>query len=140
MNFTTKLLFAMVLLCLQQQAQSQVWSDNLLKYWYYRDRLEYFVMPGNEAGIGFSMEKPKQKWTGQLMKNFRGITITNNLLLSQNLKEEEKGDRVIIIKALHRIDNYNFRWKRIILFSIENEFSLKEKHSLFYRLGYMPKT
>jgi hypothetical protein len=54
MSFSTKLFFVIGLLCLQQQVQSQIWSDNLMKYWYYRDRLEYFVMPVNQPLIHFN--------------------------------------------------------------------------------------
>ncbi len=64
MNFTNKLLFVVVvvLLCFQQQAQPQIWSDNLMKYWYYRDRLEYFVMPGTNAGQSLVVDIRNQPW------------------------------------------------------------------------------
>lgn len=49
---------------LSLKAQSQAWSDNLMKYWCYRDRLEYFVMPGNEAGQSMVADIRNQPWFG----------------------------------------------------------------------------
>jgi len=78
MSLKNKLLIVIVLLCLQQQAQSQVWSDNLMKYWYYRDRLEYFVMPGTLPGQSMVADIRNQPW-----ELYYGIDTRDNISFGQ---------------------------------------------------------
>jgi hypothetical protein len=66
MKLTNKLFLVLILtlLSFQSKAQSQIWSDNLMKYWYYRDRLEYFVMPGTKAGQSLVADIRNQPYFG----------------------------------------------------------------------------
>jgi hypothetical protein len=45
-----KVLFYLVLTFVIQNGYSQLFNEESLKYWYYRDRLQYFVYPGTEEG------------------------------------------------------------------------------------------
>jgi hypothetical protein len=44
------------------QLKSQSQDENIYKYWYYRDRLEYFVMPGTKAGQSLVAAWRNQNW------------------------------------------------------------------------------
>jgi len=64
-SLNTRILTGLIFLCfsfVNTTVQSQVWSDNLMKYWYYRDRLEYFVMPGTEPGQSLVADIRNQPW------------------------------------------------------------------------------
>ncbi len=49
------LVFITVLAFCQQIAVSQTLSEEALKYWYYRDRLQNFVYPGTAEGCSVLM-------------------------------------------------------------------------------------
>jgi len=49
MKINSILLFIIIIL-LSFNGQAQSNSINLMKYWYYRDRLKYFVVPGSGPG------------------------------------------------------------------------------------------
>jgi len=50
-----------------------------------------------------------------------------------------KFPQTIIIKTPYMLSNYNYKWKNTILFSLENEFSMKKNFSLVFSMGYMPE-
>ena len=40
--------FVLMIACINAFPQND--NDNMLKYWYYRNRLKYFVIPGTKQG------------------------------------------------------------------------------------------
>ncbi len=52
---------------LHAQNSAYIFNNESIKYWYYRDRLKYFVYPGNNEGNSVLMTK-RNSW-GQEMGN-----------------------------------------------------------------------
>jgi len=93
------LLFVLFFLCITEiGAQTLNTTENAFKYWYYRDRLKYFVMPGTEPGqsILFSIRNPSfDQWDGttktiqtvqprMMMGFYVGLLATEYKLLNDN--------------------------------------------------------
>lgn len=86
------------LLLIALNCSGQTFTDEATKYWYYRDRLKYFVMPGNESGqsILFSIRNPTfTQWDGttkttqivqprMMMGFYIGMLATEYKLLKDN--------------------------------------------------------
>jgi len=109
-----------LLLCsLLNEASAQNWSDNLMKYWYYRDRLEYFVMPGTKPGQSLVAGLRNNPWENSRdaisfgqpyirMGFYLGVLATEYKLLLKNGQFEE-ADNVLpeidlALNALIRTD------------------------------------
>lgn len=56
------LICLMIYFFLTPELKGQSTDENLLKYWYYRDRLEYFVMPGTNDGQSLVAGIRNQPW------------------------------------------------------------------------------
>ena len=59
-----RMLLFIVVLFSQQIIISQVLSEEAMKYWYYRDRLQYFVYPGTEEGASILMTSRNSNGNG----------------------------------------------------------------------------
>ncbi len=105
-------------------AQTLNTTENAFKYWYYRDRLKYFVMPGTEPGqsILFSRRNPSREvqWDGteytmdidqprMMMGFYVGMLATEYKLLKDNGQNESAVETLselnLALDALIRMDN-----------------------------------
>jgi len=51
---------------------SQVLNENATKYWFYRDRLKYFVYPGTEEGASVLMTSRNSNGSGGTELQYNG--------------------------------------------------------------------
>ncbi len=56
-NFIFFIYAVFFILELQAQNSAYIFKNESIKYWYYRDRLKYFVYPGTEEGNSVIMTK-----------------------------------------------------------------------------------
>ncbi|MGD9492718.1 MAG: hypothetical protein AB7V36_05140 [Bacteroidales bacterium] len=117
-------LLAFALLCITEiAAQTLNTTENAFKYWYYRDRLKYFVMPGTQPGqsILYSRRNPsmEEQWDGteytmdidqprMMMGFYIGMLATEYKLLKDNEQNESAVETLselnLALDALIRMD------------------------------------
>lgn len=71
-------LFSLIVLNLLSILIIKAQNTNAFKYWYYRDRLEYFVMPGTQAGQSIVAGIRNQPWG-----SYYGINMRDNIDFGQ---------------------------------------------------------
>lgn len=118
--------FIILLTCLSNLF-SQSFSDASIKYWYYRDRLKYFVYPGNEKGnsvictyrnpivertdeyVQSTIHTIKFGQTYKSMGYYIGMLATEYTLLKKNHQFEDANQTLmelnLALDALIRMDN-----------------------------------
>jgi hypothetical protein len=57
-------IFLALIVCSVDNLNSQVLSEEAMRYWYYRDRLQYFVYPGQEEGASLLMTSRNSNGNG----------------------------------------------------------------------------
>jgi len=67
-----KLFCVLVFFCSMLSLSCQINSNELLKYWYYRDRLKYFVYPGTEEGASVLMTVRNSNGNGGFIGQYNG--------------------------------------------------------------------
>lgn len=73
-NNYMKKAFALVLIVFVfYKSFAQSFSEESFKYWYYRDRLRYFVCPSDEEGGSILMTSRNSSWNGGSVVQYNGV-------------------------------------------------------------------
>jgi len=122
-----KIFVLFMLVCFSVNVFSQSFNTELYRYWFYRDRLRYFVYPGSEAGnsvVCTYRNPPKERideWvqstantivygqTYKLMGYYLGMLATEYRLLLDNGQNDDAirtlNELDLALNALIRMDN-----------------------------------
>ncbi|MGD9492742.1 MAG: hypothetical protein AB7V36_05260 [Bacteroidales bacterium] len=122
MKKTICILFTALLFTNEICAQSLSATENAFKYWYYRDRLKYFVMPGTDPGQSLLFSRrnaSRENWDAtaysmnmeqphMMMGFYVGMLATEYKLLKDNGQTTSANETLIelnlALDALIRMD------------------------------------